>query len=400
MSKIDNENVENIISNADSNGKEERNVPDLRFKEDEQWTAKKMNEIASFYKGNGLSKEDISSEGNHCILYGQLYTTYTSEIIDNVVSKTKKIPINAFYSLSNDIIIPASGETPEDIAKACCITSDGILIGGDLNVIRAYKHNGGFLSYQLNGKRKCEIARLAQGKSIVHLHNSDIKNIKISYPLNKDIEIKICNFLFGVDKRIKTQKKIIEELTKLKFSINSQIFKENGNQFIIKDICKLGRGRVISNEEIKKQINPSYPVYSSQTQNNGIMGYLDNFEFEGEYITWTTDGANAGTIFYHNEKFNCTNVCGTLKIINENISTKYLSLVLPYSVKKYVSKNLANPKLMNNTMANVKVTIIPLEKQLEFVNTVIRIENKLNNEKSILKLYSKQKEYLLNKLFI
>ena len=130
------------------------------------------------------------------------------------------------------------------------------------------------------------------------------------------------------------------------------------------------------------------------------MGYLDNYEFDGEYITWTTDGANAGTIFYHNEKFNCTNVCGTLKVINDNISAKYLSIILPYYVKKYVSKNLANPKLMNNTMANIEVKVIPYSEQLKIVSIVSSLECKLNNEKSILQLYIKQKEYLLNKLFI
>lgn len=73
-------------------------------------------------------------------------------------------------------------------------------------------------------------------------------------------------------------------------------------QFKIKDIAKIGRGRVISSIEISQQKNPTYPVYSSQTSNNGIMGYLDDYMFEGEHISWTTDGANAGTVFYRNGK--------------------------------------------------------------------------------------------------
>ena len=70
----------------------------------------------------------------------------------------------------------------------------------------------------------------------------------------------------------------------------------------------LGRGRVISNIEIGTN-SGNYPVYSSQTENEGIMGYLNTYDFEGEYVTWTTDGANAGTVFYRKGKFNCTNVC-------------------------------------------------------------------------------------------
>ena len=73
---------------------------------------------------------------------------------------------------------------------------------------------------------------------------------------------------------------------------------DSWEQFKIQDIASIGRGRVISSVEISQQENPLYPVYSSQTSNDGIMGYLDDFMFEGEYISWTTDGANAGTVFY------------------------------------------------------------------------------------------------------
>ena len=96
---------------------------------------------------------------------------------------------------------------------------------------------------------------------------------------------------------------------------------------IIQDIAEIGRGRVISSVEIDRQKHPLYPVYSSQTSNNGIMGYLDNYMFDGEYITWTTDGANAGTVFYRKGKFNCTNVCGTLKILPK-FDCYFVSLVL------------------------------------------------------------------------
>lgn len=119
---------------------------------------------------------------------------------------------------------------------------------------------------------------------------------------------------------------------------------DSWEQFRIKDIAIIGRGRVISSVEISQQKNPTYPVYSSQTSNEGIMGYLDDYMFEGEYISWTTDGANAGTVFYRNGKFNCTNVCGLLKL-KKGFDTHFVSLVLAEATKKYVSVNLANPKL-------------------------------------------------------
>jgi restriction endonuclease S subunit len=120
------------------------------------------------------------------------------------------------------------------------------------------------------------------------------------------------------------------------------------------DICYIGRGRVISKSEILNN-SGKYPVYSSQTMNNGIFGYLATYDFDGEFVTWTTDGAYAGTVFYRNGKFNCTNVCGTLKAKNENINMKLLSIILNNYTKPEVFIASGNPKLMNNVMAKIKI---------------------------------------------
>lgn len=170
-------------------------------------------------------------------------------------------------------------------------------------------------------------------------------------------------------------------------------------QFKIKDIAQIGRGRVISSIEISQQKNPTYPVYSSQTSNDGIMGYLDDYMFEGEYISWTTDGANAGTVFYRNGKFNCTNVCGLLKFI-KGFDTHFVSLVLAEATKKYVSINLANPKLMNNTMGNIQICLPKLEEQKR-ISIVFRVLQRLwTVHNSLLTEYIKQKQYLLSQMFI
>ena len=123
----------------------------------------------------------------------------------------------------------------------------------------------------------------------------------------------------------------------------------------IGQISDVGRGRVISHREIAKSISQTYPVYSSQTSNEGVMGYLDTFDFDGEYITWTTDGANAGTVFYRNRRFNCTNVCGTIRAISDD--TFFLSRALAAVARNYVSRNLGNPKLMNDIVKKVAVTM-------------------------------------------
>lgn len=156
---------------------------------------------------------------------------------------------------------------------------------------------------------------------------------------------------------------------------------------------------MISSKEISIQKHPLYPVYSSQTSNNGIMGYLDDFMFDGEYITWTTDGANAGTVFYRNGKFNCTNVCGTLKL-QMQFDAYFVSLALQQATHLYVSSNLANPKLMNNTMASIKIRIPNNELQMRISKTFKTIDTDISLHEQTMMSYIKQKQYLLRQMFI
>ncbi len=235
--------------------------------------------------------------------------------------------------------------------------------------------------------------------TITRLYNSNLLELSFYYPSIIE-QNKIYNFLMLIENRIETQKKIIEDYKLLKKAICDDYRKQNCTKCKIKDLALIGRGRVINSTEISHQKNPKYPVYSSQTLNNGIMGYLDGYDFDGEYITWTTDGANAGTVFYHNEKFNCTNVCGTIKVTNKMINPFYLSLILQYECKKYVSLNLANPKLMNNTMASIEVKVPNLDYQKRIINSVKIIDEKILNEEKVLQLYQSQKDYLLNHMFI
>jgi restriction endonuclease S subunit len=123
----------------------------------------------------------------------------------------------------------------------------------------------------------------------------------------------------------------------------------------VSSIATVGRGRVISHREIARALTPTYPVYSSQTSSNGVMGYLDSYDFEGEYVTWTTDGANAGTVFHRNGRFNCTNVCGTIKV--DRNDARFVSLILSRIAPRYVSRQLGNPKLMNDVMKQVEIPL-------------------------------------------
>ena len=200
------------------------NVPALRFPEfSGEWIESKLGDIADFSKGAGISKDQRSEEGNPCILYGELYTRYKSEVITNVFSKTALPDSELVKSIANDIIIPASGETAEDIATARCVPFDNIMLGGDLNIIRLHEQDGKFFSYQLNGVRKYDIATVAQGVSVVHLHAGDLKGITVKYPSHIAEQEKISQILGLIDYRIATQSKIIEELKTLRSAIRQRL---------------------------------------------------------------------------------------------------------------------------------------------------------------------------------
>lgn len=159
----------------------------------------------------------------------------------------------------------------------------------------------------------------------------------------------------------------------------------------IKDICEIGRGRVISKKYLEENAG-IYPVYSSQTVNNGEFGRIKTYDFDGEYVTWTTDGENAGTCFYRNEKFNCTNVCGTLKAKNNKILMPYLSDILNMVTDDYVVK-VANPKLMNNVMSDIKIPLPDIDVQQKIVNEC----SALNTEKlNAINIIQKAKDIIEN----
>lgn len=209
---------------ADNKDKKVLNVPHLRFPEfSGEWVETTLGKISEITKGSGISKDQLSEQGSPCILYGELYTKYKSEIIDEVYSRTELDSSSLVKSKANDVIIPCSGETAIDISTARCVPFDNILLGGDLNIIRLKHDDGGFFAYQLNGARKKDIARVAQGVSVVHLYGENLKQIRVYHP-NIEEQKKITRLLSLIDERIATQNKIIEDLKKLKSAISKHLF--------------------------------------------------------------------------------------------------------------------------------------------------------------------------------
>lgn len=164
----------------------------------------------------------------------------------------------------------------------------------------------------------------------------------------------------------------------------------------VSEICEIGRGRVINKREIEEKFG-EYPVFSSQTSNNGIFGYLKSFDFEGEYVTWTTDGIYAGSVFYRNGRFNCTNVCGTLKSKSDKINMQFLSVCLPLYTNAYVVR-VANPKLMNNVMASIQIPLPPLNIQQKIVDEIEVLEKQEKEAKAEVEKLKEDIEKIISKV--
>lgn len=161
------------------------------------------------------------------------------------------------------------------------------------------------------------------------------------------------------------------------------------------DICEISRGVPISKEDIINNAG-EYPVYSSQTKNNGELGKIATYSYNGEYLTWTTDGSNAGSVFYRLGKFSVTNVCGLLKVIDERIMTRYVYYALSISASNYVNYGMGNPKLMSTAMSKIKIPIPPISIQKEIVNILDNFTYFITELTLELKARKKQYEYYRN----
>ena len=204
-------------------------TPAIRFKGfSDTWEQRKAIDIADYSKGNGYSKGDLTDAGTPIILYGRLYTKYQFAISE---VDTFTVPRNgAVYSQGNEVIVPASGETADDIARASAVEKSGVLLGGDLNILRPFDFiNPLFLALAIsNGESQKELAKKAQGKSVVHIHNTDIQEVTIAYPSRTEQD-RIVSVFRQLDNLITLHQREYEKLHNIKKSMLEKMFPKNGS---------------------------------------------------------------------------------------------------------------------------------------------------------------------------
>ena len=394
-------------------------VPHMRFPEfSGEWKETTLGKISEITKGSGISKDQLSEQGSPCILYGELYTKYKSEIIKLVYSRTESDSSSLVKSKANDVIIPCSGETAIDISTARCVPFNNILLGGDLNIIRLKHDDGGFFAYQLNGARKKDIARVAQGVSVVHLYGENLKHIRVYHPAIEE-QKKITRLLSLIDERITTQNKIIEKLQSLISGIIQNAIQKglNDNTWEMIYLSKLLTERKEKNrngyevssvsvsEGVINQIEYLGRSFAaSDTSKYNVVRYGDivytksptgNFPYGIIKQSFQKHPVAISPLYGVYEPY--SNEAGCFLhyyFLSSIVTTNYLSPLIQKEAKNTI--NISNQTFLNNIVPYPKeeVGIIPIAALLR------NVQIKLNIERLSLVLLEQQKIYLLRGMFI
>ena len=376
------------------------------------WRVVRLGEICDFYKGKGISKDDISENGISCIRYGELYTTY-GEKIDEIYSKTNLNTDELFLSKCNDIIIPSSGETAQDIAKASCVLLDDIALGGDLNVLRTCQ-NGIFLSYYLNVIAKKDIAKIAQGVSIVHLYAAELENLKILLP-PLDEQKKIAEILSTWDEAINLTINLIESKKQFKKALMQNLLTAKIRFSQFKDEwkkTKLGNFLKEKSERNTKNIDLILSVTNK-------FGFVTQVEYFDKSVA-SDNTANYKIVRKGNFAYNPSRInVGSIALLEsyeigilspmyvvfeclENLDNRFLkfwfqSHIFMGNLPKYLAGSVRE-SLNFNDMKTISIKLPNLKEQQKIAEVLTACDDEINLLNLKLENLKKQKQGLMQKL--
>ena len=393
----------------------------MRFPEfSGEWEETTLGKISEITKGSGISKDQLSEQGSPCILYGELYTKYNSEVIGVVYSRTELESSSLVKSKANDVIIPCSGETAIDISTARCVPFNNILLGGDLNIIRLKHDDGGFFAYQLNGARKKDIARVAQGVSVVHLYGENLKHIRVYHPVIEE-QKKITRLLSLIDERIATQNKVIEKLESLIKGLNNSLYYRYGDG-IRTSFAGLGysysglSGKSAMDFGKGKPFITYLNVYSNNVVNDNDYQYVQIDEGEKQNVVQygdvlftlsseTPEEVGIGSVYLGQDEVYLNSFCFGIHIVNEELAySPYIS----YYVSSTPFRKFIYPFAQGSTRFNLCkadfekacITLPSLDNQKRIHSVLNSVAMKISTERAMLEQYVTQKQYLLRQMFI
>ncbi|EBD1504716.1 restriction endonuclease subunit S [Listeria monocytogenes] len=388
----------------------EKSVPIIRFKGFyEAWEQRKLEELAAFSKGSGYTKNDLVEKGMPLVLYGRLYTKY--EIIITEVNTFTKMKDKSVISKGNEVVVPSSGETAKDISRASVIGAEGFILGGDLNIIKPKRElNSIFLALTIsNGEQQKEIIKRAQGKSVVHVYNTDLKQVKLSYPTFNEQE-KIGSFFRQLDNAIALHQRKLDALKLMKKAFLQQMFpnsEEKVPRLRFVNFDEEWEQRML-NEIANRYDNLRVPITASARISgttpyygaNGIQDYVEGFTHDGEFILVAEDGANDVKNYpvqYVNGKIWVNNHAHVLQAKENKHDNKFLMNAIKMLKIEPFLVGGGRAKLNSDVMMTLIVKLPCYEEQKKIGTFLQRLDNAITLHKNkINKLSSLKKTYLQN----
>ena len=388
--------------------------PKIRFKGyEEDWEQRKLGDIAEFSKGSGYSKGDLIESGTPIILYGRLYTKYETSISE--VDTYVEAKDGSVYSKGGEVIVPASGETAEDIARAATVDKSGVILGGDLNVVSPNEDiNSAFLAISIShGNSQRELAKKAQGKSIVHIHNEEIKNLVVPFPTKAE-QNKIVEYFSSLDNLITLHQRKCEETKKLKKYMLQKMFPQNGKR--VPEIRFVGFTEDWEQRKLNdvvefldtmrkplegaKRIPGPYPYYGA----SGIVDYVDGYLFDEELILLSEDGANITdrnypVCFLASGKYWVNNHAHVLRTKQENENNFICNSLERKDYTQY-NTGMAMPKLNKETCKKIPISCPGFEEQKKIGDYFRRLDHLITLHQRKYEELQKIKKFMLQNMFI
>lgn len=386
----------------------EKLIPKLRFEgfENNEWIPYKLKNIVRFSKGRGYSKNDLLEQGSPIILYGRMYTNY--EIVIHNVDTYAKPKENTIYSEGTEVIVPSSGETAEDIARASFVSKKGIILGGDLNIMHLIEeHNPFFLALSIsNGDRKKELIRRAQGSSVVHLYNTDLENAVVYFPTLTE-QNKISSFLEKIDEMIKLQQSKVNKVKDIKSAYLSEMFPKEGEKYpkkrfegFIEPWYKNKFNEIT--EYITSSLSASntlikgrYELYDA----NELIGYTNSSGQKQEYITIIKDGSGVGRVRLLPKD---TNFIGTMGAIvnNDQTDIHYIYAYLQqFNFNEFIT-GATVPHVYYRDYGESTAYHPSYEEQVKIGKLFKNLDNQISIEEEKLSKLEKLKQAYLNDMFV
>lgn len=295
---------------------------------------------------------------------------------------------------NGDMLFQRSSETLEDVGRANVYMDDKPAVFGGF-VIRGKKkaeYNPLFFRYLLASPfARRKIIPMGAGAQHFNIGQEGLNRVKLHFA-SLDEQKKIATFLSLLDERIATQNKIIDKLQSLIKGIAQKIVRNNMPNVRLTE-CLECKSSTLQESEVCEQ--GTYPVYGA----NGIVGYLDNYNTEGEAVYIIKDGSGVGTVSYVKGKCSATGTLNTLQA-KEGYSLQYLYYLLKVFNFEPYKTGMAIPHIYFKDYGKAKVYCPSYTEQLQYARLLSAIDNKLSIEQNILTKLSLQKQYLLRQMFI